>query len=326
MSFLAFTKDAVKGFLGKFWGGKVRDENGTLKDTGVQEFVEELVARLSAQQPIILDKPLEFLNKTNGPGIIMYNEGPVRDWIGYRVQDAAGNVADLGIGLGSSGINANSFIPDPNYAITPEDQHRYHSDLGGNAGADKEHPKAIEANNGLLAPTGLIGLFQVPFLNFTKPPIFQADDCHARYRVEWLSTPVYFPSYVPQSEILYGTTDAEVTKGGMVDVSVGEDTYEDVNNPFFLCIEANDKVAIACIGGDYKIVATEEKLLFDTGETDACIEKGASGNITNSSDETVVASSPFDTVPAGTQVAISRRTVCDDWIITARECVPPGEC
>lgn len=328
MSFLAFTKDATKAFLGKFWGGKVKDENGTLKDTGVQEFVEELVARLSAQQPIVLDKPLEFLNKTNGPGIIMYNDGPVRDWIGYRVQDAAGNVADLGIGLGSSGINANSLIPDPRFAIIPDDAHRYHSDLGGNAAGDKEHPKAIEANNGLLAPLGLIGNFQVPLwlVNLNKQPQFQADDCHPRYRADWFGQPIYFPTYVPQSEILYGTADSEITKGNMGNVSVGADTYADVANPFFLCIEANDKVAIACIGGGYKVIATEEKPLFALGDTEECIEKGASGDVLLDVGGTVTASSPFDTVASGVRVAVSRVDKCSEWVITARECEPPGTC
>lgn len=41
-----------------------------------QEFIEEMVARLKAAQPIILNKPVKFLNGTNGPIIGIYNTDP----------------------------------------------------------------------------------------------------------------------------------------------------------------------------------------------------------------------------------------------------------
>jgi hypothetical protein len=327
MSLLSLMADADKAMAIKHWGTKIK-ENGTLKDTGVQEFVEELIRLLASEEPITLNRPVEFRNKTNGPGIIMYNEGPNTDWIGYRVQDAAGNVTDLGIGLGSSGVNANSFIPDPHFAIDPDDMHRYHSDLGGNAGGDKDHPKAVEAGNGLLAPTGLIGNFQVPIwiLNLLKQPKYQEDDCHPRYRVGWFDQPVYWPTYVPQSEILLAVATERIAQEslGEVTTTVGGVTME-VYNRMFVCVESGDDVYIACISGQWEIVSAMEYRLFAMGETVECIAKGGSGDVTVDGD-TVTASSPFDTVDEGVSVALTRASGCDGWTITARECPSSAAC
>lgn len=328
MSFLAFHADAIKAFLGKFWGGKVKDENGTLKDTGVQEFVEEFIARLQSQGPITLNKPLEFLNNTNGPAIKIFNNGPLADWHGIRLKDKEGNEAQFGIGLGNEGINANSFIPDPRYAIEPDDIQRFHSDLGGNAGADREHPKAIEAGNGLLYPTGLINNFQ-PALwlqNLLKNPQYESDTCHSRYRVDWFGNPAYLPTYVPQSRLIRATADEDIDKDQSGSVTDGEmESYTAVNE-LFLCIAQGDKVVLACIDDAYYIIATEEKPLFATGTTVDPIAKGGTGTVLLDSGESVEATSPYDSLTCNVSVALNRAKPCDAWTVTSAECWSEDGC
>lgn len=341
MSYLALHADADKAFLGKFWGGKVRDENGALRDTGVQEFVEELVRVLTSQGPIKLERPLEFINKTNGPAIKIYNDGPQVDWMGVRVEDRAGNQAQLGIGLGNEGINANSFIPDPRYAITPEDQHRFHSDLGDNAAGDREHRKAVEAGNGLVAPLGLVGNFQVPvwLVNLVKQPQYQADDCHPRYRVDWFGQPVYWPTYVPQKMILIGQVQGDIARGesGTVNEVEGDAGAETEINPAvsytvfnrqFGCVEAGDIVTFTCVGSGYEILTAPEKLFFSLGITASGINKGAHGYVNLTGHEgSVYAFNPFSDVQGSSVVGVIRDTSqeCGEWVIIAAECEPEPE-
>jgi hypothetical protein len=275
MSFLAFTKDAVKGFLGKFWGGKVRDENGTLKDTGVQEFVEELVARLSAQGPITLDRPIEFLNKTNGPAIKIYNEGPLVDWKGVRVEDANGNYAQLGIGLGSEGINANTFNPHPKHTLQPEAVHQFYSLAGDNANADPDHPKAVEAGNGL---TGLPDLlnntnYVTPFWlnNMLNAWQYRGTNCSPRYEFNHHGDTIYWTTYVP-ARLELGEAQGDVAHEGSGSFELGDATTVTAQNPFYTEILTGDTVILACVNDAWYVLGAiprpEYELFLASATTD----------------------------------------------------------
>lgn len=337
MSYMAFHAGAQLSLTGKFWGTKIKDASGILKDTGVQEFVETFIQAITSIGPIQLDRPLEFINPTNGPAIKIYNTGDV-DWQGIRLRDKAGNEAQFGIGLGNEGINANSFIPHPKYSIDPNDMHRFYSELGGNANTDREHPKAVEANNGLLGLEYLINNFQVPFWNWFAQPQFHFDDCHSYFTWNVFGANIVLPTFVPQSELILGKTSSQIEQdsSGTVIQYTGDQGAEAAVDPevsytaynrFFLCIPADRFVLLACVDGDIEIIARVEEKLFDTATTLECINAGGSGQALASDGVTTVdVSSPFSMVPEGSLVAISRTSACGDWIIHAAECPNSPTC
>lgn len=59
----ALTLEAVQGLQREYWGAKIELPDGTIKDTGVQDFAEELIDRLAlcanAQGTLILNKPAD---------------------------------------------------------------------------------------------------------------------------------------------------------------------------------------------------------------------------------------------------------------------------
>lgn len=326
MSYLAFHADADKALAGKFWGIKLQDENGNLRDSGVQEFVETLLQILSSLGPIELHRPLEFINRTNGPAMKIYNTGDV-DWQGIRLRDNQGNESQLGIGLGNEGITANNLIPDPRYSIDPDDAHRFHSSTGGNAGGDREHPKAIEADNGLLGAEYLINNFTVPFWDFFQQPQPGGDVCGQTFYTWNLirGEELVIPTYVPAAPLIRATADANINKGESGTVTDDEGEQYTVENPLFLCIVSGDEVVISCIGGSFVVIATEEHKLFTTGTTTTAIPKGGSGSV-DIGGEIVNAQSPLDSLTCDITVALSRESGCDGWTVHGSECWDTDMC
>lgn len=338
MSYMAFHGDADKALLGKFWGTKIPDKNEVLKDTGVQEFAEELLRILTSVGPIQLERPLEFINPTNGPAIKIYNTGDV-DWMGIRLRDKAGNEAQFGIGLGNEGLTANNFVPHPKFSTDPNDNHRFYSETGGNANTDREHPKAVEANNGLIGYEYLINNFTVPYLNFFQKPEYHEDDCASYYTWSLFGESVILPTYVPQPMIRLGVViNANIDKGDTGTVSEvsgpkGSETMLSpavewtVYNRQFDCVEVGDVVAFSCIDGAQEILSAPEKSFFKRGTTAQAIAQGDTGNVT-SGEETIVAINPFDTLTCNVEVAIARDTSngCGSWVIISAECWDVDRC
>lgn len=346
MSYMAFHADADRSLAGKFWGTKVRDDNGVLKDTGVQELVETLLQILSSVGPIELHRPLEFINRTNGPAMKIYNTGD-DDWHGIRVHDNRGNESQLGIGLGNENLLANEFIPHPDASIDPFDQQRFYSDLGGNAGRDRDHPQAVFANNGLYGPN-IFAPYQPPFWNWHTPPQFVNDACHPHHLWDFtFGHQAVLPHYVPQAasdvtvkfflgratqnHLLESKIDyiREETTGACSTQDVApEETIADVCNLFFGCIEQGDTCLIAVpvcqetVIGDPIVAQAPTKRHFAQGTTDEAITLGGAGDVDIGEATPITASSPFCAIPAGTDVAISRDTGagCGSWVIIAAAC------
>lgn len=60
----ALTMSCIQGITREHWGAKIELPDGTIRDTGVQSFVDELVARLAAaaRNPLgtlIIQKPID---------------------------------------------------------------------------------------------------------------------------------------------------------------------------------------------------------------------------------------------------------------------------
>lgn len=74
MGLWALTTEAVQGLVREHWGKKIPvGDGGEKMDTGVQEFVDELVARLGSQAPINMPGPLELVQAPNAPAIVVHN-------------------------------------------------------------------------------------------------------------------------------------------------------------------------------------------------------------------------------------------------------------
>lgn len=70
MGLWALTTEAVQGLVREHWGKKIPvGDTGDKMDTGVQEFVDELVARLASQSPIQMPGPLQLIQPANAPAI-----------------------------------------------------------------------------------------------------------------------------------------------------------------------------------------------------------------------------------------------------------------
>lgn len=315
MSYLAFHAEADKALAGKFWGGKIPGPDGTLRDTGVQEYNEEVLRLLSSQSPIPLHRPLEFINYTNGPGIIMHNVGQT-DWMAIRIRDRRGNESQMGIGLGNENLLANEYIPHPDASIDPFDANRFYSDLGGNAGRDRNHPQAIFANNGLFGPS----IF-APWV-----PIFAAFGAgcgNLRFALAAASVNHMLGEQIDYS--VYETAPSCETTA--VDPP---ETIENVCNLFFGCIDVGDVCLIAQSAcGDHAdrfdypfVVAAPTKQNYLEGTTDEAIAKGGSGDVSIDVSTTVSARSPFCAIPEGVDVGMVRDVgaSCGSWTILAADC------
>lgn len=68
MSLRALFRDATARILGSNWGARITDaESNEPKDTGVQQFAEELAAILSSEKPIELYEPIKVIRRYDGP-------------------------------------------------------------------------------------------------------------------------------------------------------------------------------------------------------------------------------------------------------------------
>lgn len=77
MSLWAFSAESLKGLSREHWGTKIPLPDGTMKDTGVQEFVEELLARLQSQAAINLAGTIKLNGPVNGPTFQINNPGDI---------------------------------------------------------------------------------------------------------------------------------------------------------------------------------------------------------------------------------------------------------
>lgn len=287
MTFQAFHGDADKALSAKNWGIKFYDRDNVLKDVGLQEFVEEFVRMLQSQGPIVLNEPLKFLNNTNGNAIEIYNQGPLVQHKGIGIRDVAGNRAQLGIGLGSEGINANSYNPHPLYALRTDAVHQFYSLAGNNANADPNHPQAVAAGHGLV---GLPGLYNNT--NYTTPFFlnsmfnswqYSSTTCGNYYRFNHHNDTIYWPTYVP-ARIEAGVAQQDIARDASGTVELDDGTDVQAQNPFFEEIEENDDVILACVGGSWIILGApiaETRLVLATALADHPRNDFTSYNIAN---------------------------------------------
>lgn len=85
MSYYAFTVAAIAGLQREFWGRKIPQPDGSTIDTGVNEFAEELIARLASQDPIQLAGTIKLVGPANGPTIQIINGGGIIDGDGNSI-------------------------------------------------------------------------------------------------------------------------------------------------------------------------------------------------------------------------------------------------
>jgi len=69
MGLWALTTAAVQGLKREYWGAKIADQTGELKDTLVQPAIEELVARLASKDPITMPGSLDLIAPVNDTAI-----------------------------------------------------------------------------------------------------------------------------------------------------------------------------------------------------------------------------------------------------------------
>jgi hypothetical protein len=106
--------------LSNYWGRKITKFG---QDSAVNPFAEEMAATLNAAT--VLDGPVVIRNSTDGPGIIIENEGPRNQNSGVSVRNQQGQVTDLGIGLGNMNIIANAVIPLASSEVNPVAAHLF---------------------------------------------------------------------------------------------------------------------------------------------------------------------------------------------------------
>lgn len=121
------------------YGAKIRDREGELRDTGVEELKRDLITALSSLDAIDLESPLVFNNNTKSPGIIMVNtfDGNNALMQGFN---SAWESSQIGVGLGSYGLLANEFIPDPAFFIDPSCAQQYYASVGNQGGTSTSTP------------------------------------------------------------------------------------------------------------------------------------------------------------------------------------------
>lgn len=113
--------------MSKVFGTQLRID-GKRRDTAVQPLAEELAALFASEAPLEINGPLVINNKSNGPAIVINNQGSVDQTAGVRVTDEAGRVSQMGIGLGSIGLLANEYIPLQMYSINAQSAQNFYRD------------------------------------------------------------------------------------------------------------------------------------------------------------------------------------------------------
>lgn len=104
--------------------------------------LQELYRIFTGTDPIELtDSPLLINNQTNGPAIIVNNQGEVNHW-GIQVTDPQGRRTILGIGLGNEAIIANNVVPLNWMRLDPEQVARYYGYAGQSGGQTQVTPGA----------------------------------------------------------------------------------------------------------------------------------------------------------------------------------------
>jgi hypothetical protein len=103
--------------LSNVWGTRIKDADGKKRDTGVDPAMQEVAAILNAAT--VLDGPVVIRNSTDGPGLVIENDGPRNQNSGVSVRNQQGQVTDLGIGLGNMNIIANAVIPLASSEVNP---------------------------------------------------------------------------------------------------------------------------------------------------------------------------------------------------------------
>lgn len=74
--FLSFSAPLLKRLTREHWGYKITQQDGTIKDSGVQEFAEELLAALASDEPIKLNSTVKLIGPDDGsPAIQIINIG-----------------------------------------------------------------------------------------------------------------------------------------------------------------------------------------------------------------------------------------------------------
>lgn len=119
MSLRRLFQSAWPRIMSRHWGAKIKDQDGVRKDTGVNPAMEEMAAILASEAPIAINGPITILNRTNGPAINIINQGPVDQTQGIHIENEAGQVTELGLGLSSRNILANAYIPLASADIDP---------------------------------------------------------------------------------------------------------------------------------------------------------------------------------------------------------------
>lgn len=75
MSYWAFSGAAIQGLSREHWGVKIPGGDGQAHDSGVQAFVDELLARLQSQDPIKLLDTIKLIAPSGQPAITIINDG-----------------------------------------------------------------------------------------------------------------------------------------------------------------------------------------------------------------------------------------------------------
>lgn len=109
----ALTETSLARLLREYWGRKILDQSGMKKDTGVQDFAEEVVAFLSNTAPIELRTPFALLNNTAQQAALNI------------INDDGNEGKGITITNGSTGDTVN---------ISPEGINFYNIDIGGGGG------------------------------------------------------------------------------------------------------------------------------------------------------------------------------------------------
>jgi hypothetical protein len=103
MSYYAFSADIIQRLTRVFWGSKSTQPDGTKKDSGVQEFSDEIIAALSSQDPIKLNSSIDLIAPETGPSIRIWGDGDQIHIINNEGDVTTVNITNTTTGGGGTG-------------------------------------------------------------------------------------------------------------------------------------------------------------------------------------------------------------------------------
>jgi len=123
------------------FGTRIKDQNGRLQDTGVDQLAQVLIDYCNSDAPIEMTGPLQLINHGSTAAIVVDNNGG--DSRAFEIRLPNGQYGSLGIGQGNVGVVANELRSDPAYWLPDTSTQETGTSIGQRGGQWEQTPGSL---------------------------------------------------------------------------------------------------------------------------------------------------------------------------------------